>query len=184
MSPLRFLTCILSFGLLVPAHADWQIVDDFDREDSRYHGHGWESLSPGYWKLEDKSLRRRLKNLGNKNPITSYPWHWSHGGKEIENRRGGGLPDLPMGMIWRRDWSLSGNYSIRAAITLRDIDPKGRGETGGYLGLAFGGESLFETREYRGAPKGGFLLDGHLGEGRCVQVNRARAERASLGGDG
>ena len=69
MSLLRFLTFILSFGLLVPAYADWQIVDDFDREDSRYHGHGWESLSPGYWKLEDKSLRRRLKNLGNKNQI-------------------------------------------------------------------------------------------------------------------
>ncbi|QXD22984.1 hypothetical protein F7C95_13705 [Opitutia bacterium ISCC 51] len=154
MSHFRFLTVIISLVCFVHAHADWQTVDDFDREDSRYHGHGWETLSPGYWKLEDQSLRRRLKNLGNRNPITNYPWHWSHGGKEIENRMESGLPDLPMGMIWRRDWSLTGNYSIRAAITLREINPEGRGEKGGYFGLAFGGESLFESREYRGAPKG------------------------------
>ena len=154
MIRLHLLLVFSLFSLPFLVGAEWQIVVDFDREDSRYHGHGWESLSPGYWMLEDKALRRRLKNLGNRNPITSYPWHWSHGGKEIENRMGGGLPDLPMGMIWRRDWSLTGNYSLRTAITIRDINPEGRGEKGGYFGLAFGGESLFESREYRGAPKG------------------------------
>ena len=33
-----------------------KILDDFERADSRYHGHGWESMSPGYWKLEDEAL--------------------------------------------------------------------------------------------------------------------------------
>lgn len=150
-TPLLVFVFLFSFLQVL---ADWETVDDFDRPDSRYHGHGWESLSPGYWKLEDKTLRRRLKNLGNRNPITNYPWHWSHGGKEIEDRRGGGLPDLPMGMIWRRDWSLTGNFTLRAGFTIKALNPEGRGEKGGYLGLAFGGESLFESREFRGAPKG------------------------------
>ena len=134
--------------------AEWLVVDDFQRPDSRYHGQGWESMSPGYWKLQDNALRRRLVNLGNKNPITSFPWHWSQGGKEIENRTGDRLPDLPVGMIWRRDWNLKGNYEIKATVTIRDLKPKGRGEKSGYLGLSFGGESLFESSEFRGAPKG------------------------------
>ena len=83
-----------------------------------------------------------------------FPWHWSQGGKEIENSEWEALPNLPVGMIWRRDWSLKGNYKLRADITIRDLDPEGRGEESGYFGLSFGGESLFETREFRGAPKG------------------------------
>ncbi|MBH54644.1 MAG: hypothetical protein CMI18_09895 [Opitutaceae bacterium] len=138
----------------IPLFADWQDVDDFQRADSRYHGHGWESMSPGYWKLQDNALRRRFKNLGNKNPITSYPWHWSQGGKEIENRPGDRLPNLPLGMIWRREWSLKGNFKLKAFFTIKDTQPKGRGEKNGFMGICFGGESLFETREFRGAPKG------------------------------
>ena len=38
-------------------------MDDFQRAVSRYHRHGWESMSPGYWKLQDNALRRCLKNL-------------------------------------------------------------------------------------------------------------------------
>ncbi len=165
--------------------AEWQTVDDFDRPDSRYHGHGWESMSPGYWKIENNALRRRLVNLGNRNPITSYPWHWSQGGKEVENRRGDRLPNLPVGMIWRRDWSLSGNYKLRATITIRDLNPPGRGEPSGYFALCFGGESLYETREFRGAPKGAsswmalwekdgsFKLSEHGQKGRSLPGTRA-----------
>ncbi len=151
----RFILCF-SLALFVPGFlcGEWETVDDFERPDSNYLGHGWESLSPGYWKLEDNALRRRLKNLGNRNPITSFPWHWSQGGKEIEDRKTEWLPNLPVGMIWRRDLDLSGNYKLKAHVTLRDLNPKGRGEPTGYFGLCFGGESLFETREYRGAPKG------------------------------
>ena len=33
---------------------DAVLVDDFQRDDTFYHGDGWESLNPGYWKIEDK----------------------------------------------------------------------------------------------------------------------------------
>lgn len=148
------LPLFILLGCTAILSADWQVVDDFDRTNTRYHGDGWESLSPGYWKIENQALRRRLKNLGNRNPITNFPWHWSHGGKEVENRTWKEFPDLPVGMIWRRDWSLTGNYSLRATVTIKDLIPEGRGEKNGYFGLCFGGESLLETREFRGAPKG------------------------------
>lgn len=180
-----FLFALLIFGPAVGLEADWLTVDDFERPDSRYHGHGWESMSPGYWKIENNSLRRRLVNLGNRNPITSFPWHWSQGGREIANRRGDRLPNLPVGMIWRRDWSLSGNYRLRATFTVRDLNPPGRGEPSGYFGLCFGGESLFETRNFRGAPQGAsswmaiwekdgtFKLSEHGQKGRPLQGTKA-----------
>lgn len=147
-------TFLVLFLTPIVLSADWQTVDDFERPDSRYHGHGWESMSPGYWKVENGALRRRLKNLGNRNPVTSFPWHWSQGGKEIEDRKTEWLPNLPVGMIWRRDWALTGNYKVKTYVTIRDLNPEGRGEPSGYFGLCFGGESLFETWEFRGAPKG------------------------------
>ena len=30
--------------------ADFKTVDEFKRPNSYYHGHGWETLNPGYWK--------------------------------------------------------------------------------------------------------------------------------------
>ncbi|MCZ6674124.1 MAG: hypothetical protein O7C75_14435, partial [Verrucomicrobia bacterium] len=179
------LSLFILLGSTSMLSADWQVVDDFDRANTRYHGDGWESLSPGYWKIENQALRRRLKNLGNRNPITNFPWHWSHGGKEVENRTWKEFPDLPIGMIWRRDWSLTGNYSLRATVTIKDLNPEGRGEQNGYFGLCFGGESLFETREFRGAPKGAsswmavwekeglFKLTEHGQKGRPVDDTKA-----------
>jgi len=42
------------------------LVDDFQRPDSLYHGEEWESLNPGLWKLEGKSLRRQFDNTGSR----------------------------------------------------------------------------------------------------------------------
>ena len=39
----------------------WQILDSFNRPNSWYHGDMWESLNPGFWKIENKRLRRRLR---------------------------------------------------------------------------------------------------------------------------
>jgi hypothetical protein len=133
---------------------DLTLVDDFDRPDTLYHGHHWETLNPGYWKIQDSALRRRLENIGNKNPITNFPFHWSNGGKEAELHARDALPNLPMGMIWQRDWKLSGNYTVRATFTVRNLSPEGRGEQDGYMGVCFGGESLYESRSFRG-PKPG-----------------------------
>ena len=131
-----------------------RLVDDFERPDSLYHGHAWETLNPGYWKLEKGALRRRLQNVGNRNPITSFPWHWSSGGKKVEPRSGNRTPDLPPGMIWRRDWQLRGNYTVQATFTVRNLAPEGRGEKDGFLGVCFGGESLYESRDFRRARDG------------------------------
>ena len=84
------------------------VVDDFDRPDSLGIGDGWESLNPGYWKIQSRALRRRLKNVGDGNPVLWFPWHW-------ETHRQGAIPlnrdlSLPYGMMWRRDWEMQGNY--------------------------------------------------------------------------
>ena len=125
------------------------VIDDFDRPDARYHGGAWETLNPGYWSLRGKALRRRLTNVGNGNPITSFPWHWSNAGKQVEPRRGDRTPRLPAGMIWNRQWRLAGNYTVRARFTVRDLAPPGRGEKDGFLGVCFGGECLYESRNFR-----------------------------------
>lgn len=132
----------------------WQVVDDFKHADMWYHGHHWETLTPGHWMIRNHALRRRLKNNGQGNPDTKFPWHWSTGGKDVEPRTGNRVPDLPMGMLWHRDWSLTGNYSVRATFTIRDLKPKGRGEKDGFLGLCFGGECLYESRDFRAKGNG------------------------------
>ena len=43
------------------AAAGSTVVDDFKRRDSFYHGHGWESLNPVYWKVDGNALRRRIR---------------------------------------------------------------------------------------------------------------------------
>lgn len=146
----------ISFNFLLPIHSapTFSLVDDFDRPDSLYHGDDWETLNPGYWQIKDRALRRRLKNVGNRNPITSFPWHWSNGGKEIEPRAGNRRPNLPMGIIWRRDWQVRGNYTVRATFTIRQLNPPDRGESSGYLGICFGGQSLYESRGWNGAEPG------------------------------
>ena len=60
-------------GAAVACAQDFRLVDDFTRPDTLYHGHAWETLNPGYWKVENNALRRRLTNVGNRNPITSFP---------------------------------------------------------------------------------------------------------------
>jgi len=135
------------------------IVDDFNRPNSLYHGDGWETLNPGYWEIKDKALRRRLHNVGDHNPVTYFPWHWeTHRNKPMPVVRD---PSLPFGMIWRRDWKLEGNYTIKAEFTIKNLapvigkphwksgEPVWKQETPGYgvMGVCFGGKTLYESRE-------------------------------------
>ncbi|MFQ5809400.1 MAG: hypothetical protein ACE5JM_07265, partial [Armatimonadota bacterium] len=167
---------------------EFALIDDFDRPDTLYHGHHWETLNPGYWKIQDNALRRRLQNVGNRNPITSFPFHWSSGGKEIEPRPGDRTPNLPMGMIWRRDWTLTGNYTVRATFTVRDLSPEGRGEQDGYMGVCFGGESLYESRNFRGGRPGAgswmalWHKDGTFGLYDHASGGKALGEAAPIAG--
>lgn len=142
------LICIATSGTGAVAEV---VVDGFDRPDSLYHGHGWESLNPGYWKVEGKALRRRLHNRGDRARATGFPFHWeTHKGQPMPMEYD---PSLPFGMIWRRDWRLKGNYTIRIEATVRALPPppqdkpKWKQHQPGYalMGICFGGQTLFES---------------------------------------
>ncbi len=129
----------------------WVVVDDFDRPDSLYHGDGWETINPGYWKIESRALRRKLHNVGDRNPVDYFPFHWESNRRqpmptEVD-------PSLPFGMIWRRDWKLKGNYTLRAELTVREpaphpSPPRHAQHHPGYavMGICFGGRTLYESR--------------------------------------
>ena len=127
------------------------VVDDFDRPDSPGIGDGWESFNPGYWKIQGRALRRRLKNVGDGNPVLWFPWHWeTHRHKEIPLDRD---LSLPYGMMWRRDWKMQGNYTIQIEVEIKALPPSSREipdwrqHQAGYAlaGICFGGASLHET---------------------------------------
>ena len=52
------------------------VIDDFQRADTFYHGDGWESLNPGYWKIEQNALRRRVRTRGDRARKTGFPFHY------------------------------------------------------------------------------------------------------------
>jgi hypothetical protein len=141
---------VVPFRVASCAEPAFVTVDSFDRPDMLYHGDGWESLNPGYWKIENGALRRRLHNVGDRARATGYPFHWETMAKRpmpVEYD-----PSLPFGMIWRRDWKLAGNYTIRIDATIRALpqvagDPSWRQNQPGYamMGIAFGGQSLHES---------------------------------------
>lgn len=134
----------------LPLKGNWVLIDNFKRPDELYHGDGWESLNPGYWKIKNQALRRRLKNVGDQARATGYPFHW-------ETKAGRPMPvnydpSLPFGMIWRRDWYLKGNYTIRIEATYRGKNfPQGNPawlqnqKEYGMMGICFGADSLHES---------------------------------------
>lgn len=135
------------------------LVDDFDRADSFYHGAGWESMNPGYWMIQGRSLRRRLTQRGNQLPGQWFPWHWETHRDEPMPREYD--PSLPLGMIFRRDWKLGGNYTIRIESTVRAVPEYHRFSTAwqqhqpgyGLIGIAFGSHCLHES--WTGAERSG-----------------------------
>ena len=146
-------------------------IDNFSRPDSLVHGPEWESLNPGYWQIKDGTLRRRLKNIGDRARRTGFPYHSeTHAKKPMETEYD---PSLPHGILWRRDWKLSGNYSITikgtyhadapAALEGDNSDWKMYQPGYGQIGIAIGGRSLFEGyNKSRKATLIGYLDDGHL----------------------
>ncbi|KAA3615184.1 MAG: hypothetical protein DWQ01_00230 [Planctomycetota bacterium] len=140
------------FGQESEARAQaWQQLDDFQRRDSRYHGDGWESLNPGFWKIENGSLRRQLRQYGDRARATGFPFHY-----ETHQKRAMPTdydPSLPFGMLWRRDYYLTESFGWRMEATIQqrppapppEDDPKWKMYQAGYglLGLGFGSKHLF-----------------------------------------
>lgn len=121
------------------------VIDDFERPDSFYAGHGWHSLNPGYWEIKGKALRRRIHTRGDRGRKTGFPFH-AYMQTEYEF-----LP--PYGMIWRRDWKLEKNYTITAEMTVHEA-PRKQPEPGYSLGgVCFGGRTLYESWDFK-AEKG------------------------------
>ncbi len=129
-----------------------RLLDDFARADSLHHGSAWESLNPGYWKIENGTLRRRLKNYGDRARRTGFPYHYeTHQGKKMS---GDYDPSLPQGILWRRDWKLTGNYTVSLQGTFHSktsevpdgdqAEWKMYQQGHGVAGIAIGGKNLFE----------------------------------------
>ncbi|MDB4673366.1 carboxypeptidase-like regulatory domain-containing protein [Verrucomicrobiales bacterium] len=119
--------------------------------DSLVHGSEWESLNPGYWQIKGGALRRRLKNYGDRARRTGFPYHAETHGRKFTAEYD---PSLPHGILWRRDWRLEGNYkvTIKGAFHSPAPGPEGSDKPEwkmyrpgyGMIGIAIGGQSLFE----------------------------------------
>lgn len=133
----------------IPSRSDAFILDDFARPDAHVIGDGWESMNPGYWHIKDGRLRRRITAETDVRPVDWFPWHW-------ETHRDSPIPvdydaSLPYGMLWRRDWQLSGNYSFQIEFTIQELaEYTGSSEAQfqpGYavMGICFGSSCLHES---------------------------------------
>jgi hypothetical protein len=155
-------------------------TQSFDRPDSLYHGDEWETLNPGYWRIQGKALRRRIHNLGDRARNTGFPYHYeTHG-----NRLGSYSmpvdydPSLPPGLIWHRQWRLNGNYKLRieGRVVAESHGPMDGDDPmwqmyqpgHGMLGLAFGSATLYESfgmggKEGKAAWVAAWTDDGYFG---------------------
>lgn len=150
-------TCAAS-TLAGVAPAEEVTVDAFDRADSVVHGDGWESLNPGYWKIEARALRRKLKNRGDRRSGHWFPWHWETHRKLPMPKEYD--PSLPFGMMLRREWKLAGRYRIRIEAKIRALPERPKNAPDwkeyrpgyGLVGIVFGSEALHESWTGRGRP--------------------------------
>lgn len=139
-----------SLPLNIPEHTNLEVLDNFQRPDAEYIGDKWESLNPGYWHIANNSLRRKLLPSEDPIEIDWYPWHWeTHLDKAMPTNSD---PSLPFGMIWRRDWQLSGNYFIQADFEINQLpqynpSSENKHANPGYacFGLSFGSSCLHES---------------------------------------
>ena len=125
---------------------------EFPAQDSLVHPPQWESLNPGYWKVENGKLRRRLTNVGDRARKTGFPFHYESKGGVMETDYD---PSLPTGILYRRDQFLTGKYSIHAQFTYH-ADATGPGDDDdaswkmfqpgyGLMGVVIGSKCLLES---------------------------------------
>ena len=134
----------------VSEYSDIRVLDAFDRPNSTYIGNDWETLNPGFWKIKNGVLRRELPQGDAKKVIDWFPWHARH--MEHSSSIRSEDPSLPFGMLWRRDWQLSGNYLVQLDFTIHSLPDwdtsSGRNrDKPGYaaVGICFGSVCHFES---------------------------------------
>jgi len=124
----------------------------FAGPDADFHGHQWQTLNPGYWKIEQGVLRRRLQNYGDRARRTGFPFHGETNGFEFKTDYD---PSLPSGILYATEWDLDEEYSIRARFTYRSDRPDvvegdephwAMYQDGfGVMGVGIGGKSVLES---------------------------------------
>ena len=124
----------------------------FDRPDSNYHGHQWQTLNPGFWKIENGALRRRLQNYGDRARRTGFPFHAETHNFNFQTDYD---PSLGCGIIYAPQWKLSGEYQIETEFTYRADRPalpkgdqpgwKMHQDGYGLMGIAIGAKSIFQS---------------------------------------
>ena len=129
----------------------------FSGPDVNFHGHGWQSLNPGYWKIEAGALRRRLSNYGDRARRTGFPFHGETNEFEFKTDYD---PSLPTGVLYAAGWDLRPSYKLTVRLTYRGdrpVVPEGDDpnwkmyqEGYGFMGVAIGGSSQLESFEKLG----------------------------------
>ncbi len=124
----------------------------FAKTNSLVHGPDWQSLNPGYWKIENGALRRRLSNYGDRARDTGFPFHATTHGFEYKTEYD---PTQLPGVIYQQQYKLAGRYKIRAVFTYRGDRPLPADEDDpswkmfqpgtGLMGIAIGAKSVFES---------------------------------------
>ena len=128
------------------------VTYQFNGPDSDFHGHQWQSLNPGYWKIENGALRRRLHNYGDRARRTGFPFHAETNEFEFKTDYD---PSLPTGILYATSWDLSDEYTLKVKFTFRKgrlelqegDDPGWKMYQDGYglMGVAIGGRSQLES---------------------------------------
>lgn len=124
----------------------------FTGPDTDFHGHQWQTLNPGFWKVEEGALRRRLQNYGDRARRTGFPFHGETNGFDFKTDYD---PSLPTGVLYSTEWHLENQYSIQARFTYRSKrlqvpdgdDPQWAMHQDGFglMGVALGGGSVLES---------------------------------------
>jgi hypothetical protein len=120
----------------------------------------WESLNPGYWRRTAEGLRRNLNTVGHKARRTGFPFHYETHLVEDPDTPEGVMdvtydPSLPLGMMWNRQWMMTGSYTLTLRGSVRrTTPPPGEDERAewkkfqpghGLIGVAIGGRTQFDS---------------------------------------
>ena len=124
----------------------------FSGPDSLFYGHEWQSLNPGFWKIENGSLRRRVSNFGDRARSTGFPFHAATHGWKFETEYD---PSLLPGLVYWSQWKLKNKFSVSAKFTYRAARPEPKdGDDAkwkmyrdgfGQMGIAIGAKNLQES---------------------------------------
>ncbi len=123
-----------------------------DQSDSLFHGHAWQTLNPGFWKIENGALRKRLTNYGDRARKTGFPFHAVTHGFKFETEYD---PSLLPALIYSPQWKLKKDFSVSATFTYHadrtepaeGDDPEWKMYTDGFgqFGLVIGSKNVYES---------------------------------------